>query len=128
MDVGRVDIDVPAGLPDVAADTDRLERILTNLLTNALRYSFPETRVLVKARRTDKGVVISVTDKGVGIAPADLPRVFERFYRVKDAGKPEGLGLGLYITKMLIEAHGGRIWVESELGKGSTFYFTLPLA
>ncbi|MGI5836537.1 MAG: sensor histidine kinase, partial [Chloroflexota bacterium] len=67
-------------------------------------------------------------DKGIGIAPDELPHLFERFYRIKGTRKAEGLGLGLYITQMLVEAHGGKIWVESEPGKGSTFSFTLPIA
>jgi signal transduction histidine kinase len=70
-------------------------------------------------------VEVSVTDQGRGIDPEDLPHLFQRFYRAKGT-TAEGIGLGLYITKQLIEAHGGRIWVESEVGKGSTFYFTLP--
>ena len=128
IDVERIRVEVPADLPPVAADPDRLERILMNLLGNALKYSTPETEVLARAHRKDEEIVVSVADRGVGIAPEDLPRIFERFYRSGGVRKVEGVGLGLYITKMLVEAHGGRIWVESELGKGSTFYFTLPVA
>ena len=127
MDVGRVKVDIPAELPTVLADPNRLERILTNLLTNALKYSPLETEVLFRAESTNKEVLVSVSDRGIGIAPEDIPNLFQRYYRAKGARKAEGLGLGLYITKMLVEAHGGRIWVESELGRGSTFYFTLPL-
>jgi len=126
MDVRRIRLEIPADLPAVSADPGRLERILTNLLTNALKYSPPDTEVIVRAVRTDEEIQVSVTDRGVGIAPEDLPHIFERFYRARGVRKVEGLGLGLYITKMLVEAHGGRIWVESELGRGSTFYFTLP--
>jgi len=128
MDIGRIKIEIPANLPPVSADPDQLERIFTNLLTNALKYSPPETQVLVKAERTNGEVVVSVADRGVGIAPEDLPHIFERFYQPRAGRRLEGLGLGLYITKMLVEAHGGRIWGESEPGKGSTFYFTLPAA
>ena len=116
----------PQPLPRVWADADRLERILTNLLTNALKYS--EAKVTVRFEHKDGEVVTSVTDRGIGIAPEDLPHMFERYYRAKGARTAEGLGLGLFITRMLVEAHGGRIWVESEPGKGSTFYFTLPIA
>ena len=128
MDVGRIRLEIPADLCPVEADPDRLERILMNLLTNALRYSAPETEVLVGAERTDGEVTVWVADRGFGIAPEDLPHIFERFYEPKAGRVAGGLGLGLYISKMLVEAHGGRIWVESELGKGSTFYFTLPVA
>ena len=128
MDVGRVEMEIPTDLPQVHADPDRLERILINLMTNALKYSPPKTKVLVKAERIDREVAISVADHGIGIAPKDRLRVFDRYYRADGVRKAEGLGLGLYITRMLVELHGGRIWVESELGKGSTFYFTLPSA
>lgn len=126
--VGRVRVEMPADLPPVLADPNRLERVFTNVIGNALKYSPPETEVLVTAKRVDGEVEISVTDRGVGIAPEDLPHIFERFYRAKGVRRGEGLGLGLYIAKMLVEAHGGRIWVKSELGKGSTFSFTLPIA
>ena len=80
-------------------------------------------------RRCDGEVVTSITDRGPGIPPEDLPRLFQRYGRVRGAReRREGLGLGLYITKMLVEAHGGRIWAESQVGKGSTFSFTLPAA
>lgn len=128
MDVGRVKLDIPPRLPPVAADVARLERILINLMTNALKYSAPETDILVAAREGDNDVVISVSDQGAGIAQEDLPHIFERFYRPQSGRKAGGLGLGLYITKMLVEAHGGRINVSSEVGKGTTFSFTLPVA
>lgn len=128
MDVGRIKVEIPTDLPPISADPNRLERALLNLLTNALKYSDPDSEVLVRAAMTSKEALISVTDRGLGIAPEDLARIFDRFYRAGDAQeKAEGLGLGLYITKMMVEAHGGRIWAKSELGKGSTFQFTLPL-
>ncbi|MHB1004840.1 MAG: MASE3 domain-containing protein [Chloroflexota bacterium] len=113
-------------IPPALADVNSLERILTNLLSNALKYSEAEVRVAVEAR--DNQLVVSVSDRGRGIARDDLPRIFDRFYRVSGSLRPEGLGLGLYITKMLVEANGGHIWVESEVGRGSTFFFTLPVA
>ncbi|MCL5961128.1 MAG: PAS domain S-box protein [Chloroflexi bacterium] len=128
LDVGRIKLEIPADLPPVLADPDRLERILINLFSNALKYSPPEIQVTVSAESTEGVVVTSVADRGVGIAPEDMPHIFERFYRAKGGRVAGGLGLGLYITKMLVEAHGGRIWVDSEVGKGSTFYFTLPVA
>lgn len=127
MDVGRIKLDIATDLPNVLADPDRLDRIMTNLISNALKYSPPETAVHIRAKRIDGEVLTSVTDRGIGIAPEDLPHIFERFYEPKVRPERRGLGLGLFITKKLVEAHGGRIWVESRLGKGSTFYFTIPL-
>jgi PAS domain S-box-containing protein len=128
LDVGRIKLQTTLNLPHVLADRDRLERILMNLITNALKYSPPESEVLIRAEVANGKVKVNVTDRGVGISPADYPHIFERFYRAARTEKAEGLGLGLYITRMLVEAHGGRIWVESELGKGTTFSFTLPVA
>ncbi len=116
------------GLPLVLADAERVERVLANLITNALKYSPPESEVLVAASVEQQEVVVSVTDWGVGIAPESLPHIFERFYRSEGQRRTPGLGLGLYIARMLVEAQQGRIWVESDLGKGSAFYFTLPVA
>ncbi|MDA8188750.1 MAG: GAF domain-containing sensor histidine kinase [Dehalococcoidales bacterium] len=125
-DVSRIGVVAPhEPLPLVSADPDRLDRILTNLLTNALKYS--RGKVTMQMERQQGEVVISVIDRGHGIAPEDAPHIFDRFYRGKAEPREQGLGLGLYITKMFVELHGGRIWVESELGKGSKFSFTLPV-
>ncbi|OPZ88249.1 MAG: Alkaline phosphatase synthesis sensor protein PhoR [bacterium ADurb.Bin429] len=128
MDVARVTLAIPADLPPVYADYNRLERILVNLLSNALKYSAPGTPVRVSARVEDDMVAIAVSDEGPGISPKDLPHLFERFYRAKGARKSEGLGLGLYITRLLVEAHDGHIRVDSTPGKGSTFTVSLPIA
>ncbi len=128
LDTGRIQAVLPDNLSPVSADYDRLERILTNLLSNALKYSAPGTPVLVRAQQSNGEIVVSVTDQGMGIPPEDVDHLFERFYRARGEQKAEGLGLGLYIARILVEAHGGRIWVESEHGKGSTFSFTLPVA
>lgn len=127
LDMQRVNLRIDKGLPRVYADYNRLERIFTNLLSNALKYSSPDSEVGVTAEQRDGLVQVSVIDQGVGIAPEDLHHMFQRYYRAKGTRKTEGLGLGLYITRMLVEAHGGKIWVKSELGKGSTFSFTLPV-
>jgi signal transduction histidine kinase len=111
------------------ADPDALERILSNLIGNALKYSPADAPVAVVLEASDEGAKLSVRDNGEGIASADMPHLFERYYRVQSTvRKANGLGLGLYITKGLVTAHGGRIEVESELGKGSTFTFYLPPA
>ena len=124
----RVSVVIPDDLPPVMADADRLERIILNLLTNAFKYSPPGSPIWLRAKCTEGEVVVCVRDIGPGITAQDLPHIFERFFRAHGAGKTEGIGLGLYITKMLVEAHGGRIWVMSKPGKGSTFCFALPVA
>ncbi|MHB0938697.1 MAG: sensor histidine kinase [Armatimonadota bacterium] len=126
--VDRIRNDIPVDLPLVSADQDRLERILMNLLSNALKYSPPDTPVTLSAQATGDEVMVSVTDQGPGIPPEDQAHLFQQFYRAKGTRKTEGIGLGLFITRLLVEAHGGRIRVESEVGKGSTFIFTLPVA
>ncbi len=129
MDTARVCIQTAETPPPVLADLDHIERIMVNLLSNALKYSTHGSRVTVAFRRDDGEVITSVADSGQGIAPEDLHRLFERYYRVPAVrDQEEGLGLGLYITKKLVEAHGGEIWVESEPGNGSTFFFSLPIA
>ncbi len=128
LETARIDVEVPADLPPVSADPTRLERILTNLWSNALKYSAPGTPVTVTAQQEDGQLITSVTDRGPGIAPEDLPRLFQRYGRVAGREQREGVGLGLYITRLLVEAHGGRIWVQSQVGVGSTFSFSLPVA
>ncbi|MBE0598983.1 MAG: PAS domain S-box protein [Desulfuromonadales bacterium] len=124
MDVSRVAVSLAPDLRWPAlADSRTLERILSNLIGNALKYS--EDLVTVSVGAAGEEIVISVADKGPGIPPEDLPRIFDRFFRAAGT-KGEGLGLGLYITRTLVEAHGGRIWAESTPGEGSTFFFTLP--
>lgn len=119
-------IDAVQILPLVEGDQERLERALMNIITNALKYSPSSSLVTVRVEGSDSGVTISVTDGGAGIAPEDLPYIFDRHYRARARKKSEGLGLGLYIAKMLVEAHGGQVWAESEKDKGSTFFVTLP--
>ncbi|OFX24121.1 MAG: hypothetical protein A2V77_12085 [Anaeromyxobacter sp. RBG_16_69_14] len=130
LEVGRVELDLPPDLPCANADPARLERIFVNLIGNALKYSPEETQVRVSASAAagDGKILVSVADRGLGIDPEDLPRIFERFYRGKRTRKADGLGLGLYIVQMLVEAHGGGVWAESRPGEGATFSFTLPAA
>jgi|GEM_PF-3473426 signal transduction histidine kinase len=123
----RILCDLPPDLPPIAADPSRLERILLNLLTNALKYSSAEEGVTVGARVEGRKIVVTISDQGPGIAAEEIPFLFERYFRAHSSQGHAGVGLGLYITRVLVEAHGGRIWVASEPGKGSTFYFTLPL-
>ena len=126
--VARIVTDISPDLPPVAADYDRLERIILNLLSNALKYSPDGSPVTIRAHRQENTIVIAIADQGSGIPPEEQAHIFDRFYRVKAERKAEGIGLGLYITRLLVEAHGGRIWVESQPGQGSVFSFTLPIA
>jgi signal transduction histidine kinase len=118
--------DVPNDLPGVMGDRDRIRQVLLNLLTNATRYAPEGTTVTIGAETLDGEVRVWVSDEGIGIAPEDRDRVFFKFVMLPKPGwVKEGTGLGLYITKGIVEAHGGRIWIDSEPGQGSTFYFTL---
>jgi PAS domain S-box-containing protein len=129
LETERIDIEIPEDLPRVWADPARVDRILGNLWSNALKYSAPGTRVTVSARAENGWVITSVTDRGAGIRPEELPQLFQRYFRgALGRERGEGVGLGLYITRRLVEAHGGRIWVESQVGVGSTFSFSLPVA
>ncbi len=127
----RLVADVPADLPEVRVDRTRVERILDNLVDNAIKYSPEGGEVRISARREADYIVVSVTDQGIGIAPTDTAKLFQPFVRL-DSLIPtttlKGIGLGLVVCRRLVEAHGGRIWVESGPGKGSTFFFTLPMA
>ncbi len=123
---------IPHDLPVALADPDRVAQVLRNLLINALRHTPAGGSVTVTASRKHDSVEVAVIDTGEGIAPKDLPHVFERFWRVdpsraRDERLAGGTGLGLSVAQSLVEAQGGRIWAESELGQGSTFRFTLPL-
>jgi signal transduction histidine kinase len=126
-----VEAKLPAGLPEVLADRDRLAQILINLVDNAVKYTPKGGHVRVEGRVTERGMVeVTVRDTGVGIPKADLPRLTERFYRVDKARSRDlgGTGLGLAIVKHLVLAHGGELDIDSELWKGTTVRFTLPTA
>jgi signal transduction histidine kinase len=124
-----VEIEVPDGLPKVLADRDRLHQVFINLLTNATRYSAEGTTITLRAEDADDHVRVAVSDQGIGIQKEDADRIFEKFAMLpKPSWVKKGTGLGLFITKTLVEAMGGSIWVETEQGKGSTFVFTLPHA
>ncbi len=117
------------GVPDVAGDRRRLAEVLQNLLDNATQYTLARGQIAVSAQARGAEVVFTVADTGIGIPTADQPRIFERFYRVDAARSRElgGTGLGLSIAKHIVEVHGGRIWVESEVGRGSRFHFSVPI-
>ncbi len=125
--------DCVADLPQVRGDALRLEQVLVNLVHNAIKFTDPGGEILVSTALSEdaglpKSVRFTVSDTGRGIPADDLPRIFERFYRVDKARSRGGTGLGLAIARHIVEIHGGTIWVESVEGRGSTFYFTIPMA
>jgi len=122
--------EVVGGLPDVMGDRDRLIQVLTNLIGNAIHYTPEGGEIDVRAYLVEEAVRVDVQDTGIGIAPDDMGHIFERFYRANHplVQETRGTGLGLSIVKMFVDMHGGRIWVESEPGEGSTFTFILPLS
>jgi len=126
----RLVMNLPKRLPKLNFDANRVRQVLENLLDNAIKYSEEETEIVISAHQVRRRIVVSVADQGIGIPDADLPRVFDRIYRARQKRVIEvgGAGLGLSICKKLVEAHKGRIWIESEDGNGTTVFFTLPLA
>jgi len=128
-EIHKVESDFPPEFPPVLADPEKIGEVLTNLIENAIKFSPQGGTITIKGETSGNEVSVTVADEGIGIPLRDQERVFDRFYRVESSSVrlPQGTGLGLYICKSLVEAHGGRIWVESELGKGSRFTFTLPV-
>lgn len=123
----HLSMDIPPDCQNVYCDPERTNQILTNLLNNALKFTNSEDTIHVQAKKIDQFVEVAVIDNGKGISEEDLPHIFERFWQARETAF-KGTGLGLAIVKKLAEAQGGKAWVESKLGVGSTFYFTLPLS
>ena len=121
-------VDFPPDLPLVRGDSERLRQVLDNLLSNAIKYSPQGGLIKVGGWADEDWVYVYVSDEGIGIPKEEQERIFERFYRAESALTPRtrGAGLGLYLCKAVVEAHGGKIWVESEPGKGAKFIFKLP--
>ncbi|MDO8492270.1 MAG: HAMP domain-containing sensor histidine kinase [bacterium] len=116
-------------LPSVAADTEKIRAVFQNLLENSVKYTSINGHITLELRNRMNDVLVSVQDDGIGIPKEEQKAIFNRFYRGSEAIKnqAEGSGLGLYLAKAIVEGHGGKIWFESEIGKGATFYFTIPV-
>ncbi len=127
-DAHQIDVKFPSDFPVVAGDPARLEQVLNNLLSNAIKYSPKGGRIRLAGRATDERIIITVTDEGVGIPFEEQPHIFESFFRGSREYQQQtsGAGLGLYLAKAIVEAHGGQIWVESDPGEGAAFSFDLP--
>lgn len=125
-----LEVVIPNELPQVLVDEDRLIQVVMNLISNAVKFTPKGGQIQIRAWQSEEQLIVEVIDNGVGIPAESIPELFQRFYQVDSSATREagGSGLGLYITKQIVEAHGGRIWVESRLGKGSKFSFSLPLA
>jgi two-component system sensor histidine kinase KdpD len=123
----RVLVDIPEDLPPVELDYIEIDQVLSNLIENAVKYVPPGKEIEITARRVDSEIEVAVADRGPGIPPASLPRLFDAFYRGEAGRSIKGSGLGLAVAKGLIGAHGGRIWAENRSGGGTRFVFTLPL-
>jgi signal transduction histidine kinase len=123
----KLTTDLPASLPLIHGDGPRLEQVIMNLLTNAVKFTPPGGSISVKVREQDAGLMVAVKDNGIGIAKEDQARLFKPYSRISaDRQRQPGLGLGLALSKQVIELHGGRIWVDSDSGSGSTFSFFVP--
>jgi signal transduction histidine kinase len=123
----QLESDVAPDFPLIAVDPPRIQQVLSNLVGNAIKFTPAGGQIVLRANPADGEARFAVVDNGPGIAPDALPHIFGRFWQGKRTDR-RGIGLGLTIAKGIVEAHGGRIWVESQLGAGSSFYFTVPLA
>jgi signal transduction histidine kinase len=124
----RLELDLPPSLPIIRGDGQRLEQVVLNLLNNATKFSAEGCDIVLRARSHDTEILVEVQDSGIGIAPEEQPRLFKPYSRLNaDRQRHPGLGLGLALAKQVVELHGGKIWVESQPGKGSIFFFTLPI-
>ncbi len=126
-DIHTIVVEFPDEFPIVLADEDRISQVISNLLSNAIKYSPGGGEIKIRGQVLPEQIVVCVSDQGPGIAPGDIPHVFDRFYRaVESSRKTKGAGLGLYLAKAVVEAHGGRIWVDPKPGEGARICFSLP--
>jgi NtrC-family two-component system sensor histidine kinase KinB len=124
----RIDSQLPSGALFVRGDRRRVQEVVSNLLHNAAKYAPEGTRIAVRVKRQRGDAAVSVSDEGPGVAIEDRGRIFEPYVRVGDPTRVRGTGIGLYASRRIVEAHGGRIWLDGQQGEGATFAFTLPVA
>ena len=124
----RIVLNIPESSAIITADREKVAQVLANLVSNAIKYSPQKGEIKITLAKTREGLQISVQDQGIGIPKQSLDKIFGRFYRVRNPQVDTfpGMGLGLYIAASIIQQHGGKIWVESQANKGTTFYFLLP--
>jgi signal transduction histidine kinase len=123
----HIDKEIDLNLPTIKADPDKINWVLNNFLTNAIKYAPPESVIKVSAKKTDGQIVFAVADKGQGIEETYLEKIFERYFQIPGRSDKKGSGIGLAICKEFIEAMGGKVWVKSKVGEGSTFGFDIPV-
>jgi signal transduction histidine kinase len=125
--IHKINVDFPENFPVVTGDEMRLEQVLSNLVSNAIKYSPQGGEIQITGQVRPAQVIICVSDQGPGVAPEDIPHIFDRFYRSSIAKRTtKGAGLGLYLARAVIEAHGGRIWVDPRPGNGARICFSIP--
>ncbi|MCK5724865.1 MAG: HAMP domain-containing histidine kinase, partial [Gammaproteobacteria bacterium] len=127
----KIEAEIPPGIPNMMADPEHLKQVFINLLGNAVKFSPTKSKVKVRIEEDEAGtdLMFSISDKGPGIQEEEQSLIFNKYYQArKIRGHMDGVGLGLYISKHIVEAHGGSLWVESKIGQGSTFGFSLPIA
>ena len=125
----KLSVDFSPNFPSIMGDTERLRQVLSNLISNAIKYSQDGGPITIHGTHSQGEVSVTVTDSGAGLPTTELARVFDRFHRASTAAteRSQGAGLGLYLTRAVIEAHHGRIWVDSNPGQGASFHFNLPI-
>jgi signal transduction histidine kinase len=123
----KLKLEIDSNLPAIQIDTDMIQRVVTNLIENAVKHTPTNGSIIVSARLLTDGIRISVADTGPGVPRHFKDEIFDKFFRIKYSNAPNGVGLGLAFCRLAVEAHGGRIWVESEPGSGAVFAFTLPV-
>jgi signal transduction histidine kinase len=125
--IHHIVVDFPEDFPSVSGDETRLEQVLSNLVSNAIKYSPQGGEIRIHGQIRSAQVIVCVSDEGPGVAPEDIPHIFDRFYRSSNAKRTtKGAGLGLYLARAVIEAHGGRIWVDPRPGDGARICFSIP--